>query len=225
LIEHGLILLVLSNTPEAMAPTGGIRPFFGTNPIAIGIPAGQEPPFMLDMATSVAARGKIALAAKKGEAIPADWAIDPHGVPTTDPEQALLGSLLPIGGAKGYGLAMFIDIMCGLLTGAASGPGVRSLYDNWEHPQNVGHLFLTIDIERFLPLPLFRKHMDAYIRQIKAVPKKAGTAEILVPGEIEGRKVQDRLTNGIPIPLNIQRELTALCDAYGVDLNDAIHTV
>ncbi len=220
-ISQGLILLVLTNAPEAMAPSGGILPFLGTNPIAVGIPAGQEPAFLLDMATSVTARGKIVMAAKKGEAIPADWAIDQNGIPTTKPEQALLGSLLPIGGAKGYGLAMFIDLLCGLLTGAAFGPGVKSLYDNWEHPQNIGHIFLVIDIQKFLPLPLFQQNMDEYIRQVKKGPKKEGTSEILIPGEIESRKRRERLQNGIPFSLNVEEELSQLCAAYGLDLKAA----
>lgn len=220
-IEQGQILLVLSNAPESMAPTGGIRPFFGTNPIAIGIPAGKEAPFLLDMATSVVARGKIALAAKKGEPIPADWAIDQDGIPTTDPERALLGSLLPIGGAKGYGLAMFIDVLSGLLTGAACGPGVQSLYENWTHPQNIGHVFLTIDVQRFWPLPVFQSRMDEYIREIKSVPKKAGIDEIMIPGEIENRKMSEQRVHGVLLSPGIAQELEQACIAYGVDWGKA----
>lgn len=223
-VAEGLILLVLSNAPASMAPTGGIEPFFGTNPIAVGIPAGEEPPFLLDMATSVAARGKIALAAKQGTPIPGDWAIDADGLPTRDPTKALLGSLLPIGGAKGYGLAMFIDIFCGLLTGAAVGPGVKSLYGNWQHPQDIGHVFLCIDVQRFLPLETFRKSMDEYIRQIKSVPTASGVAEILIPGEIEQRTMTARKKDGIPLPQTVVEELTKLCSAYGTDLSQAVCT-
>ncbi|MGF9800822.1 Ldh family oxidoreductase [Brevibacillus agri] len=223
-VDEGLILLVLSNAPASMAPTGGIVPFFGTNPIAIGIPAGEQPPFLLDMATSVAARGKIALAAKKGSAIPEDWAIDADGLPTHDPTKALLGSLLPIGRAKGYGLAMFIDIVCGLLTGAAVGPGVKSLYDNWQDPQDIGHVFLCIDVQRFLPLDAFRQSMDAYIRQVKNVPTAPGVAEILIPGEIEQRIMTARKQDGIPFPQTVVEELAKLCSAYGIDLAQAVCT-
>lgn len=220
-MEQGLILLVLSNAPESMAPTGGIRPFLGTNPIAIGIPAGEETPFLLDMATSVAARGKIALAAKQGEPIPEGWAIDQDGHATSDPQRALLGSLLPIGGAKGYGLAMFVDILCGLLAGAASGPAVQSLYDNWTKPQNIGHVFLTIDIERFWPMAVFQKRMDEYIREIKSVPKKTGVAEILIPGEIESRRMREQQVNGVSLSPGIAHELEQLCAAYEVDWSRA----
>lgn len=220
----GLILIVLSNAPEAMAPTGGIRPFLGTNPIAIGIPAGEEPAFLLDMATSVSARGKIALAAKKGDCIPDDWAIDRFGQATTDPKQALLGSLLPIGGAKGYGLAMFVDILCGVLAGAAFGPQINSLYEDWEHPQNIGHLFLTMDIQRFMSVPVFYATMDQYIREIKSVPTREGVREILIPGEIELRKQCERKRNGIPFDAALAEELRQLFDAYGIDLTTTYHT-
>ncbi|MFY0545406.1 Ldh family oxidoreductase [Brevibacillus sp. H7] len=220
-IEQGMILLVLSNAPQTMAPTGGIRPFFGSNPLAIGIPAGEEPPFLLDMATSVAARGKIALAAKKGESIPHGWALDAAGMPTTDADKALEGTILPIGGPKGYGIAMFIDILCGVLTGAGFGESVCSLYDNWEHSQNVGHVFLAIEINRFMPLDLFRQRMDTYIRQVKAVPKADGISEILIPGELELRTMKQRKLTGIPLAPPIVRELKEMGSAYGVDLAGA----
>ncbi len=219
-IAEGMILLVLSNAPQTMAPLGGIRPFFGSNPLAVGIPAGEEPPFLLDMATSVAARGKIALAAKKGESIPVGWALDAEGQPTTNPDKALEGTILPFGGAKGYGIAMFIDILCGVLTGAGFGDSVYSLYDNWEHPQNVGHFFLAIDIGRYQPVETFRHRMDAYLRQIKAVPKAQGVDHIFIPGEIEYRTMQERKSTGIPLPTPIIRDLTEMGSTYGVELTD-----
>lgn len=224
-IAAGMILLVLSNAPSAMAPTGGIQPFFGTNPIAIGIPAGEEPAYLLDMATSVAARGKIALAAKTGTTIPQDWAIDADGLPTHDPHKALLGSLLPIGGAKGYGLSMFIDILCGLLTGAAAGADVKSLYDNWHDPQNIGHVFLCIDVQRFLPVDAFLQKMDEYIREIKKVPRAAHVAEILIPGEIEQRKMAAHKQDGIPLTQTVVEDLNKLCSGYGIDLAQAVYRV
>jgi LDH2 family malate/lactate/ureidoglycolate dehydrogenase len=220
-IQKGMILFVMSNAPQTMAPTGGIRPFFGSNPIAAGIPAGSAPPFLLDMATTVAARGKIALARKKGEAIPKGWAIDERGRDTTDPAEALRGALLPIGGAKGYGIAMFVDILCGLLAGAGYGPGVHSLYDNDEHPQNVGHFFWALQIESFMPLPLFQQRMDQYIQQIKAEPKAEGREEILIPGEWEWRTAKERQVSGVPLPDTVVCELAALGSTWGVELEDA----
>ncbi len=220
-IGEGMILLVFSNAPQTMAPIGGTRPFFGSNPLAIGIPAGQEPSFLLDMATTVVARGKIALAAKKGEAIPEGLALDASGVPTTDPAAALLGSILPIGGPKGYGIAMFIDILTGLLTGAGYGESVYSLYDNWEHPQNVGHVFLAINIGHFLPREIFIRKMDDYIRQIKAVPRREGVEEIFIPGELEYRSMLERKKTGIPLTAPVIRELSELGESFQLDLFNA----
>lgn len=220
-IAQGMILLVLSNAPPTMAPTGGNEPFFGTNPLAIGIPAGNEPAFLLDMATSVAARGKIALAAMKGQPIPDGWALDATGRPTTNPHEALKGTILPIGGPKGYGLAMFIDILCGLLTGAGFGRTVYSLYENVERPQNVGHLFLAIDVDHYLPLPLFREQMDRYIRQVKTVSRADGVEEILIPGEYEARIKQERERTGIPLSHAVVRDLQELGSAYEVDLMES----
>lgn len=221
-VEKGQILLVMSNAPATMAPTGGIRPFFGSNPIAVGVPAGEEPPFVLDMATTVAARGQIALAMQKGEAIPPGGAIDEQGEATTDPAKALRGALLPIGGAKGYGLAMFADLFCGLLTGAGHGPGVQSLYDNADHPQNVGHFFWVIDIDRFMPLPVFRQQMDHYLRQIKAEPHATGHEKIWIPGEKEWFLAEQHMKEGIPLPEKVAAELEALGAVLGVDLEEAL---
>lgn len=221
-VEQKMILLVLSNAPKSIAPVGGIRPFFGTNPIAIGIPAGSEAPFLLDMATSVTARGKIMLAHQKGESIPADWAMDAQGEPTTDPAEALQGTLLPIGGAKGYGLAMFIDIMSGLLTGAAVGEHVKGLYESLDEPQNVGHLFVAIEVERFMPYEQFQAMMDSYIREVKAVPRRKGVERIWIPGEIEWNTMQHYHKYGIPLAPGIAAEVEAVCRRYGIDFQEAV---
>jgi LDH2 family malate/lactate/ureidoglycolate dehydrogenase len=221
-VEQKMMLLVLSNAPKAIAPTGGIRPFFGTNPIAIGIPADTKPPFLLDMATSVTARGKIALAQKKGERIPVDWALDARGEPTTDPAEALQGTLLPIGGAKGYGLAMFVDIMCGLLTGGAAGPAVGSLYESDPAAQNVGHLFLAVDIQKFMPIEQFLKTFADYLRRIKAEPKRPGVEQIWIPGEMEWKKMRENKAQGIPLDPAIIAEVEELCRRYGVDMGQAL---
>ena len=141
-------MIVMSNASQTMPPTGGVRPFMGTNPIAFGFPTGTDVPFILDMATSLVARGKIISAADKGESIPLGWAVDANGKPTTDAHAALVGAVLPVGGAKGSGLSMAIDIMCGVMTGAGFGPSVRNMYEDWQNPQNVGHAFLLIGYDR-----------------------------------------------------------------------------
>lgn len=219
-VREGFILLVMSNASQTMPPTGGVRPFIGTNPLAVGAPTGGVP-FILDMATSVVARGKIIVAAQKGQSIPLGWAIDKEGNPTTDAQAALDGSVLPVGGPKGYGISMLIDILSGVLTGAGFGKYVNNMYENWEQPQNVGHLFIAIDIGRFIPLPRFCERMDLYIREIKAEPTAPGVEEILIPGELEHRLTEERLRNGIELPAKVARELRDIGEKYGVDLDRA----
>lgn len=221
-IEQNMVLLVMSNASQTMPPTGGIRPFIGTNPLAVGVPAGQELPFILDMATSLVARGKIIVAAQKGEDIPLGWAIDKDGNPTTDANAALAGSVLPVGGPKGYAISMFIDILCGVLTGAGFGKYVNNMYENWEQPQNVGHLFIAVDINRFIPLELFKQRMDQYIREIKQEPKAPGVNEILIPGELEHRRTREQMEHGIELPLKVVEELAQIGERYGVELVKAV---
>jgi LDH2 family malate/lactate/ureidoglycolate dehydrogenase len=115
--EEGMVGLAMSNSAPSMSPWGGADPFFGTNPISIAIPCGSEPPVVLDMSSSVVARGKIRKAQRMKESIPLGWALDQEGSPTTDPDAAMKGTLLPIGGPKGYGLALMIDVLAGLLSG------------------------------------------------------------------------------------------------------------
>lgn len=216
-INEDKILLVLSNASQTMPPTGGIRPFIGTNPLGIGVPAGKHLPFLLDMATSVVARGKIIVASQRGEEIPIGWAIDKEGNPTTNPQKALEGSVLPVGGPKGYAISMLIDILSGVLTGAGFGKYVNNMYENWEDPQNVGHFFLAIDIKQFISLEFFKQRMDTYIEEIKAEPKAEGVEEILIPGEIEYRKSQEQKKQGIELSVSVVEELTAVGSKYGVD--------
>lgn len=223
-VQQDMVMIVLSNASQTMPPTGGIRPFIGTNPLSVGVPAGQHAPFILDMATSVVARGKIISAAQKGHDIPEGWAIDKHGNPTTNAEAALTGSVLPIGGAKGYAISMFIDILCGVLTGAGFGKYVNNMYENWQETQNVGHFFIGIDIKRFMPIELFKVRMDQYINEIKAEPTALGVEEILIPGELEHRCTLDRMANGIELPAKVEQELRYWGVRYQLELSDALLT-
>lgn len=220
-IKENMILLVLSNASQTMPPTGGIRPFIGTNPLAVGVPTGKQSPFILDMATSVVARGKIIVEAQRGNSIPVGWAIDKEGNSTTDAEAALEGSVLPLGGPKGYGISMFIDILCGVLTGAGFGKYVNNMYENWQEPQNVGHIFLAIDINRFMPIDFFKSRMDQYITEIKSEPKAPGVEEIYIPGEIESRRSEVRKEKGIELPLKVAKELDDIGKRYGISLASA----
>jgi len=177
-VKEKMIGLVLSNSGPAIAPWGASKPLFGTNPIAFGFPGGHyKPPVILDMASSNAARGKIRLAGKNNEKIPFGWALDADGNPTNNPLEALKGSMIPIGEHKGYGLALAVDILAGLLTGAAFGGEVKRL----NHPSEVsdyGHLLIAINISHFLNYGDYLDKMDVLTENIK----KAGE-DVYLPGE------------------------------------------
>ncbi len=146
LAEAGLVCLVLGNTPKAMALHGGRQPMLGTNPLAFAAPLpGGAAPLVIDLAMSVAARGKIIAAQKAGRHIPDDWAVDEHGRPTTDPDAALRGALSPIGGAKGAALALMVEILAAAVTGSSFGWEASSMFDDRGGPPNVGHLLVAID--------------------------------------------------------------------------------
>ncbi|MFD1636205.1 Ldh family oxidoreductase [Evansella tamaricis] len=224
-LKEDLAMIILSNASQTMPPTGGIRPFIGTNPFSFAAPAGKHNDFILDMATSVVARGKIINAAQKGEKIPLTWAVDKFGNDTTDAEEALQGAVLPMAGPKGYALSMFIDILCGVLTGAGFGQYVNNMYENWKDPQNVGHFYIGINISKFMPMEQFKERMDQYFDEIKAEPKAPGTSEIYIPGELEFRCKEERRKKGIELPLKVEEELRNWGDHFGVDLDRALISI
>lgn len=219
---QGLIALIVSNASQTMPPTGGVRPFLGTNPLAIAAPSGGPTPFLLDMATSQVARGKIIAAARRGEPIPEGWAIDAAGQPTRDAEAGLAGAVLPLGGAKGYGLSMAIDILAGVLTGAGYGPHVRNMYEDWENPQDVGHAFILIDIAAFMPMPAFVARMQDYLALLKAEPRAPGVPEILFAGEYEHRLAEKRRETGVLLAPALVEELTALAADLAIAMPEPI---
>lgn len=181
-----------------MAPWGGIEPRLGTNPIAVSVPTGERTPLSVDIATSVVARGHLLLAATKGEPIPVGWAQDRLGRPTTDAAEGLAGTVLPMGGHKGYALAFVIDVITGILTGSAFGQQVGQLYGDLDHPQGVGSLFGAIDVSRFVPLERFYDDVAQAVRDVKSSPTAPWADEILVPGELEARLVADQRRGGSP---------------------------
>jgi LDH2 family malate/lactate/ureidoglycolate dehydrogenase len=221
-VARDVVAFAYSNAPPTMAPWGGVDPYFGTNPYAYGVPAGEHRPIILDMATSIVARGKIILAAERDEPIPEGWAVDKQGNPTTDAREALEGSVLPFGGPKGYAISLMIDIMAGALTGAGFGPRVNSLYDNFDEPQNVGAFFQLIDIGHFIEPAAFKARVDRIIEEIKSSRKAAGTKEIFLPGEIEYRKEQQRRASGIPVGAETVAQLSEVGRTCGVDMTDLV---
>lgn len=213
--EAGCVGICGTNAPPNIAPWGSRQKFMGTDPIAISIPTSKDP-ITLDMAPSVVAMGKIILAAKLGKPIPEGWVLDPDGKPCTDPVVGQNGTLIPIGGPKGSGIAIFMEILCGILAGAEYGPHINHFWKDFEHPQDVGHFFSAIDISKFIDYDSFIRRIDAFVEEVKALPKSAGASEIFMPGEIECDKRKDRNANGIEMSCSVYDELKALADKYNV---------
>jgi len=201
-LEASLISLVFSNASPAMPPWGARSALLGTNPFAAGAPAGRHPPFLLDMSPAVAARGKIRRAERRGETIPLGYALDAQGRPTTDPKAALGGVVLPIGGYKGSGLAMLMDIFGGVISGANYGGEVGDQYKVYDRPQDVGHFFLAMRPDLFVPEADYRNRMDTLIERVHGSPTAQGVDEVLVAGEPELRHEAERRRRGIPYSAN-----------------------
>jgi ureidoglycolate dehydrogenase (NAD+) len=215
--EAGCIGIATTNTPPLMAPWGGFLPFLGTNPISIAVPAGEEPPVVLDMATSAVARSKILVAGKAGTKIPLHWALDASGKPTEDPQAGLKGTMAPMAGHKGFGLALMVDVLSGVLSGAASGPEVGDVFRYDAGPQNVGHFFQAIDLRRVGNTDAVRRHMDELIRRLRAAPPAPGTDRIRVPGDIERETAAARRLS-FPLGTDVAQALRTLGDRYDVPL-------
>ncbi len=218
-LAAGCIGVASSNAPPNMAPWGGRERFLGTNPIAIGIPAGHEEPVLLDMATSIVARGKIIMAAEKGEPIPSGWAIDRQGRPTTDAVAALEGAVLPFGGPKGSAISLILDILCGVLSGASFGRYLGTL-DDLGREQDLGHFFAAVDISRLMPVEHFRARMDDLLQQLHGIPPAAGVERVLAPGELEALTAVQRQREGIPLPEVVVARLRELGQSLGVCVED-----
>lgn len=168
LAEAGLVGLAFGNTPKAMAPWGGRVPVYGTNPIAFAAPMPKAPPLVVDLALSQVARGRILAAARRGEPIPAGWAVDERGVPTTDAAAALKGALQPIGGAKGAALALMVEVLAAALTGAAFGFEASSFFDAEGAPAGVGQLLIAIDPGALAGADAFADRIAALAQAIEA---------------------------------------------------------
>jgi LDH2 family malate/lactate/ureidoglycolate dehydrogenase len=208
-VGQGCIGLAISNAPPNMAPFGGRTRFLGTNPVAVGIPADREPPLIFDASTSVVARGRIIVAAHTGERIPEGWAIDPEGHPTTDADQALAGAVLPFGGAKGSAISFIIDILSGVLTGAAFASHVKTL-DDLSSEQNVGHVLAAVRTDLFMTDAQFRARMDAVLNMLRATPPGPGVSRVLLPGEIELANEARARAEGLVLAAAIAAQLERL---------------
>jgi LDH2 family malate/lactate/ureidoglycolate dehydrogenase len=215
---QGMLGFATTSANPGIAPWGSKQPFLGTSPIAIAVPTRGEP-VVLDMAPSHVAMGKVVLAAKLGISIPEGWALDEEGKPTTDPNKGKKGSVVPIGGPKGSGLSLFSQILGGIMSGAGYGPHVNTLYYDFGHPQEMGHLFVAVDISKIVDPDIFKDRMETLTREIKSLPRIDGVEEILMPGEIEQRLRGRRKKEGINIPDVVYRELRELGEKHGVEFS------
>ena len=205
----GQIALLGGNATPAMPPHGGRAARLGTNPLCIAIPAASGSAPVLDMATTAASKGSIRMAARRGVPIPSDWALTAEGEPTTDATAALEGLLLPFGGAKGYGLALMVEILSGVLSGAGVGGEVRGLADT-RSPSNAGAFVITIAPDAFLPRAEFDHRLGALLDSIRSSAPAVGIDRVLVPGDRYWHERERRLRDGIELASDVYAELVSL---------------
>lgn len=199
-----------------LPPWGGVEMLLSTNPIAIAIPALEEPPIVLDMATTVAAFGKVKTRAQRGEAMPEGWMVDRDGRPLTDPKRMNEGFLLPIGGYKGYGMALVFGLLAGTLNGAAMGREVIDFNADDGSATNTGQAILAIDIEAFGEKTDFLRSVDALARDIRGSRRMKGFERIFLPGEQSHRKHQENSRDGVALPQVLLKTLNELGAALGI---------
>ena len=208
----GCIGIAYTNAGPEMAPWGGITGVVGTNPWGIAAPGGMGFPVVLDIALTTAGKGMMRWYEREGRPMPPDWALTPEGEETTDPTAAMAGALLGIGQYKGSGLALMTDVMTGVLGGG--GFGLAPYSDPAR--QDVSHSFTAIDIEWFQPLARFRERMGAFAAMLKASPTRPGFSEVLLPGELEHRREQEKRRHGVPLDRTVYDDLVTLAGELGV---------
>lgn len=216
-MQHDMLGLYFAvGNANHLPPWGGMEMLLSTNPIAAGIPAGEEPPVVLDMATTVAAYGKVKAKAKRGESMPEGWMIDRQGKPLLDPKRANEGFLLPIGGHKGYGLALLVGLLAGTLGGAAMGRDVVDFNADDATVTNTGQAILVIDLAAFGDPQVFRHAVDKLVRDIRGSARLPGVERIWLPGEQSHEKRQRYAAQGIPVSPVLFDELNSLAAEIGI---------
>lgn len=220
--EQNMIGLAMCNADPLVAVPGSRGRVLGTNPLAYAIPCGEEKPVFLDIATSATAANKVIRAKALGQPIPEGWIVDAEGMPTTDPSGfPQLGALVPMAGHKGYGLALLIEVLCGVLTGAA----IAMEQPSWvpgltpgatDEPVNQGQTFIAINVAALMPLASFQARMDGLIRYIHAAPKARDAERIFVPGEMEWERREAALQHGMVLPPDVMESLRGLAEDVGL---------
>jgi len=217
--RQGMIGIAMSNVDANVVAPGSRKPVIGSNPFAYAVPAGEEKPIFLDIAMSMVAAGKIAAAKFAGKPIPDTWYVDDEGLPTTDP--ALYpehGALMPMADHKGYGLALLIEVLSSVLSGAAVTRQVKSwVLENPANATGQGHAFLAMDIGSIMPLNSFNTRMDQMIREIRNAPKAKGADRICLPGEMEWQRYEEQRKQGLSLPADVMTSLNGLADDLKLD--------
>ena len=216
--DANMIGFCCSNTEPLMPAPGGAEKVVGNNPFSVCFPGGKYPHVVVDMAVSAAAIGKIVLADKAGKAIPNGWATDANGVETNDPKEALGGYLLPVGGPKGYGLSLAIDIFSMLMGGGFSGH-TRDPFADYSGPQLLGHMFMAINIDMICGLDQYTANIEELIERVKNTRKATGVSEVFLPGEIEYNRTLANAANGVELPEDLYDELQEFAAQLGLEDN------
>lgn len=217
-LEHDMIgIYGAVGSANHLPPWGGTEMLLSTNPIAIAVPSSQRPPVVLDMATTVAAYGKVKTKLQRGESMPEGWMIDKQGNPLTDPAKAAEGFLLPIGGAKGYGLALMLGVLAGTLNGAAFGRDVVDFNAEPGRTTNTGHFVCALDIGAFIDVATFKTKIDEVWAEMKSSPTLPGIDEIRLPGERSDKVREDRAANGIPIGSELDQALREVAAELSIE--------
>jgi LDH2 family malate/lactate/ureidoglycolate dehydrogenase len=215
-LKKDMIGLAGCNTATVMAPWGGGKSAIGNNPLSIAVPTGKPYPLVLDMAMSVVSGGKVRLEAVKGTKIPYGWILDEHGRPTDNPADMFPdGTLLPMG-YKGFGLAIMIEILSGILTQAAITKEIGLWFDKTSTPVNLGHFFMAFDIGAFLSVDSYKDRVDRMIDELKSSPPMEGSSGIFMPGEMEYISEQEFLKSGIPVSRGVLKTLGDFADSVGI---------
>jgi L-2-hydroxycarboxylate dehydrogenase (NAD+) len=220
--DAGMIALSMTSVIPNLVVPGGAKPITGNNPIAFGVPTNLGFPLILDISMSSVAGGKLLLAIEKEEKIPLGWATNSLGKPTDDPVEGFAGFLLPLGGHKGFGLSLMVDILCGVLTGGAFQFDIKSMYKNPEDPSDTGHFMMVIDPDAFLGRDAFLQRMSDFGATIKASPMWDDTARMLIPGELEHEMMQRRLKDGLPLPQSLYEDIVEIADKLGCEMPSVI---
>lgn len=220
-LEHpGMAGISMTNATPLLVPTFGAEAMLSTAPIAAAFPAGVQPPFVLDGATTAVAWGKVEIARRQGKPIPVGWAVDAGGEPVTDPFAAV--ALAPLGGEretsgqKGYGLSLMVEMLCSQLSGSLWSKHVSGSRDNPPRPSDTSHAFIAIDISAFQPLDAYTSSVDAMLGELRATPPRAGRTRVEIPGDAEREAYADRVERGVPVHPSVIADMRALGEARGL---------